>query len=78
MVGLFRSLLLVIAGASQKELARQIRYLKVEDQFCGVSCRRESLSSGASATAEIRCQTGQGAAATGHHSGTGYVSALDS
>ena len=33
MVGLFRSLLLVIAGASQKELARQIRYLKVENQI---------------------------------------------
>ena len=33
MVGLFRSLLLVIAGSSQKELARQIRYLKVENQI---------------------------------------------
>jgi putative transposase len=32
MVSIFRSLLLVIAGANQKELARQIRYLKVENE----------------------------------------------
>jgi len=32
MVSIFRSLLLVIAGANQKELARQIRYLKAENE----------------------------------------------
>src|SRR4051812_32361031 len=32
MVSIFRSLLLVIAGATQRELARQIRYLKVENE----------------------------------------------
>ena len=31
-MSLFRSLLLVIAGASQRELARQVRYLKVENE----------------------------------------------
>src|SRR5262245_6444092 len=30
MVSIFRSLLFVISGASQRELARQVRYLKVE------------------------------------------------
>lgn len=33
MPSIFRSLLLVIAGASQKELARQVRYLKVENEI---------------------------------------------
>ncbi|QDU28987.1 Integrase core domain protein [Anatilimnocola aggregata] len=32
MVNIFQSLLLVIAGATQKELARQVKYLKVENQ----------------------------------------------
>jgi len=32
MVSIFRSLLFVIAGASQRELARQVRYLKVENE----------------------------------------------
>ena len=32
MMPIFRSLLLVIAGATQRELARQIRYLKVENE----------------------------------------------
>jgi len=32
MASIFRSLLLVIAGASQKELARQVRYLKIENE----------------------------------------------
>ncbi|QDU29443.1 hypothetical protein ETAA8_45530 [Anatilimnocola aggregata] len=30
---IFQSLLLVIAGATQKELARQVKYLKVENQI---------------------------------------------
>ncbi|WP_145093158.1 hypothetical protein [Anatilimnocola aggregata] len=33
MVNVFQSLLLVIAGATQKELARQVKYLKVENQI---------------------------------------------
>ena len=33
MTNIFQSLLLVIAGATQKELARQIKYLKVENQI---------------------------------------------
>jgi putative transposase len=33
MASIFRSLLLVIAGASQKDLARQIRYLKAENEI---------------------------------------------
>ena len=33
MKNVFQSLLLVIAGASQKELARQLKYLKVENQI---------------------------------------------
>ncbi|WP_425619061.1 integrase core domain-containing protein [Anatilimnocola sp. NA78] len=33
MVNIFQSLLLVIAGATQKELARQVKYLKVENQI---------------------------------------------
>jgi putative transposase len=33
MTPIFRSLLLVIAGATQRELARQIRYLKVENEL---------------------------------------------
>jgi putative transposase len=33
MTNIYRSLLLVIAGATQKELARQIKYLKVENQI---------------------------------------------
>lgn len=33
MKNLYRSLLLVIAGATQKELARQIKYLKVENEI---------------------------------------------
>ena len=33
MTNIYRSLLLVIAGASQRELARQIKYLKVENQI---------------------------------------------
>lgn len=32
MMPIFRSLLLVIAGATQRELARQVRYLKVESE----------------------------------------------
>jgi putative transposase len=32
-MSLFHSLLLVIAGASQRELARQVRYLKVENEI---------------------------------------------
>jgi hypothetical protein len=32
MTNIFQSLLLVIAGATQKELARQVKYLKVENQ----------------------------------------------
>jgi putative transposase len=32
MASIFRSLLFVIAGASQRELARQVRYLKVENE----------------------------------------------
>jgi hypothetical protein len=33
MTNIFQSLLLVIAGATQKELARQVKYLKVENQI---------------------------------------------
>ncbi|MDA7978113.1 MAG: integrase core domain-containing protein [Pirellulales bacterium] len=33
MANIYRSLLLVIAGATQKELARQIKYLKVENEI---------------------------------------------
>jgi putative transposase len=33
MRNIYRSLLLIIAGATQKELARQVRYLKVENQI---------------------------------------------
>ncbi len=33
MTSVFQSLLLVIAGATQKELARQVQYLKVENQI---------------------------------------------
>ena len=33
MPNIFQSLLLVIAGATQKELARQVKYLKVEKQI---------------------------------------------
>ncbi|WP_425613598.1 integrase core domain-containing protein [Anatilimnocola sp. NA78] len=33
MVNIFQSLMLVIAGATQKELARQVKYLKVENQI---------------------------------------------
>jgi len=33
MTNIYRSLLLVIAGATQKELARQIKYLKVENEI---------------------------------------------
>lgn len=33
MTNLFQSLLLVIAGATQKELARQVKYLKVENEI---------------------------------------------
>ena len=33
MTNLFQSLLLVIAGASQKELARQVKYLMVENEI---------------------------------------------
>ncbi|QDU30261.1 Integrase core domain protein [Anatilimnocola aggregata] len=33
MVNIFQSLLLVIAGATQKDLARQVKYLKVENQI---------------------------------------------
>jgi putative transposase len=33
MVNIFQSLLLVIAGSTQKELARQVKYLKVENQI---------------------------------------------
>ena len=32
-MSLFRSLLLVIAGSTQRELARQVRYLKVENEI---------------------------------------------
>jgi hypothetical protein len=32
MVNVFQSLLLVIAGATEKELARQVKYLKVENE----------------------------------------------
>ena len=32
MTPIFRSLLLVVAGATQRELARQVRYLKVENE----------------------------------------------
>ena len=33
MKNLFQPLLLLIAGATQKELARQVRYLKVENEI---------------------------------------------
>jgi putative transposase len=33
MTNIFQSLLLVIAGAIQKELARQVKFLKVENQI---------------------------------------------
>jgi len=33
MTNVFQSLLLVIAGSTQKELARQLKYLKVENQI---------------------------------------------
>jgi hypothetical protein len=33
MTNVFQSLLLVIAGATQKELARQVKYLKVENEI---------------------------------------------
>lgn len=33
MTNVFQSLLLVIAGATRKELARQVRYLKVENEI---------------------------------------------
>ncbi|MEX2188369.1 MAG: hypothetical protein WD875_16295 [Pirellulales bacterium] len=33
MRNIYRSLLLIIAGATQKELARQVRYLKVENDI---------------------------------------------
>ena len=32
MASIFRSLLFVIAGATQRDLARQVRYLKVENE----------------------------------------------
>lgn len=32
-MSLFRSLLIVIAGSTQRELARQVRYLKVENEI---------------------------------------------
>ncbi len=32
MANVFQSLLLVIAGATEKELARQVKYLKVENE----------------------------------------------
>ncbi len=33
MTSIFHSLLMVIAGSTQKELARQIKYLKVENEI---------------------------------------------
>ena len=33
MTNVFQSLLLLIAGATQKELARQVKYLKVENEI---------------------------------------------
>ncbi len=33
MRNIYRSLLMVLAGATQKELARDVRYLKVENQI---------------------------------------------
>lgn len=33
MASIYRSLLMVIAGAAQKDLARQVRYLKVENEI---------------------------------------------
>ena len=33
MQNIYRSLLMVLAGATQKELARHVRYLKVENQI---------------------------------------------
>lgn len=33
MTNVFQSLLLVIAGATEKELARQVKYLKVENEI---------------------------------------------
>ena len=38
MASIFRSLLFVIAGATQRELARQVRYLKVENELLRSSC----------------------------------------
>jgi putative transposase len=35
MTNVFQSLLLVIAGATQKELARQVKYLKVQNEILG-------------------------------------------
>jgi len=32
-MSLFRSLLMVIAGSTQRELARQVRYLRVENEI---------------------------------------------
>ncbi len=32
MVNVFQSLLLIMAGATEKELARQVKYLKVENE----------------------------------------------
>jgi len=38
---IYRSLLFLIAGATQKELARQVRYLKVENQILRSKFPRE-------------------------------------
>lgn len=53
------SLLLVIAGASQKELARQIRYLKVENQILRSRLRKRLDAQGAGQTGEVRREAGR-------------------
>jgi putative transposase len=39
MTNVFQSLLLLIAGATQNELARQVKYLKVENQILAAAAR---------------------------------------
>ena len=54
MRNIYRSLLLVLAGATQKELIRQNRYLKIENRRCARSCRcRLQFTAGAAAAGAL-------------------------
>ena len=79
-VALFNLLLLVIAGATQRELARQIRYLKgrkrsAAEQVAATSCGH---AEGAVAVGKVRGQVGQGGSPVGNNCGSEYLLALDS